>query len=78
MQSQIETCKQCVLYAICKAQMQPYMKRDLPKEITLGYMQTIGEKCSIIDKHIKERYSYETRDQSIVTVIYSLMRKVFK
>lgn len=68
-------CYNCITYAICKAQMQPYMETDNPREITVGFLQTIGNKCSIIAEYVmKER---PKMDVPLITSVFTIMREIF-
>jgi len=49
-------CPDCVCYALCKSQMQEFVKEQNRTVTILGYLQTLVPKCSRIVKYIEHTY----------------------
>ena len=67
-------CQNCITFAICKLQMQPYLKKDNRRETTLGYLQTVGKKCTLISAYVKSSLK---EDDRFLTRVNKIMKEIF-
>lgn len=71
---EIIPCKDCILLAICKTQMAPYMERNDRVNIALGFFQKIAPKCVLASDYIENRHL----NKSMLSSIHDLCNEAFK
>lgn len=58
-------CKDCITFAICKAQMQFYIEQHDRRTTTIGLMQELDPKCKQITAYIKELITQARKDEKV-------------
>ena len=68
-------CKTCICYAVCKAQIKPYLNKT-SFDATLGVLQTIDKKCDVIGK-IAQEYRKHSTEKRLLILVAILVHKFF-